>query len=115
MAPTIIPYPIEGIANSTATNKFVALMQLVSDPDPSVFSYYDFMVGFLIVFSLWLIIFLSLKMRGHSFIASFSAANVSNFVLVLLMYPLGIISGQVFVFSMILVPISAFCIWAFGS
>ena len=88
-------------------NKLTGLMQMTSDPFPGVANMYDFLPGLLIVLAFYSIIFLSLKLKGFSFLASFSAANIANFVLVLLMYPLGIISGQVLVVSIFLVPISA--------
>lgn len=112
--PTIVKYPIEDLVNTTASNKLVALMQLVSDPFPAQVDFYDFLPGLLIILVVYVVIFLSLKLRGHSFLASFAATNIANFILVLLMFPLGIVGGQVLVVSLFLMPISAILLWAWG-
>jgi hypothetical protein len=112
--PTIVKYPIEDLVNTTASNKLVALMQLVSDPFPATADFYDYLPGLLIVLVIYIVIFLSLKLRGASFLSAFASTNVVNFILVLLMFPLGIISGQVLVISLFLMPISAILLWAWN-
>jgi hypothetical protein len=114
MTVTIFKYPVENLANNSATNKLVALMQLASDPNPAVYSFYDFLPGLLIWLVFYLIIMLSLKLRGFSFLASFSATNIAILILTLLMYPLGIISGQLLVISIFLVPLSVLLMWIYG-
>lgn len=113
MAPTILRYPIENISNGTAQNKLVGLMQMTSKPFAEN-TLFDYLPGLLIILSVYFIVFLSLKLRGFSFLACFATANIVNFVLVLLMYPIGILSGQVFVISLFLVPISMLLLFIFS-
>jgi hypothetical protein len=114
MAPTIMHYPVENLVNGTTSgNKLVGLMRFVSHP----FDYatpYDYLPGFLIVLVFFVIIVLSLKLRGYSFLSSFASASIANFILVLLLFPLSVISGQILVLSTVMVGISALLLWAWG-
>jgi hypothetical protein len=118
MAPTINNYDITSVANHTDDNKLVKLMEFVSEPTCSGggscgSSAYDFLPGFLILLAVYLVVFFSLKLRGYSTLAAWTSCNIANFVLALLLYPLGIISGQILVISIVLVPLSGMFLWMF--
>ena len=110
MAPTIIPYDVNSVGNYSG-NKILKLLEFTSDPDPAVFSLFDYLPGILLLVTVFLIVFLSLKMRGQTTVGSFAAACVVNFVLTLLMYPLHIISGQVLMVGILLMPLAALLVW----
>ena len=115
MAPSINNYDVTGVANATG-NKMVALMKFVSNPTCNgggscSTSAYNFLPGLLILLSVYLIIFFSLKLRGYSTLAVFTACNLVNFALALLMFPLQIISGKMLVVSIVLVPLAGLFLW----
>lgn len=111
MAPTIIKYNITGALNGNSNNTFVNLVQFVSDPDPSTIGLYDYLPGHIILLMLFTIIFLGLKIRGNSTIASFTAASLVNFVITILLFPLHVISTSAFVIGIIALLISAFVLF----
>lgn len=115
MAPTINNFDITSVANSS-NNKMVELMRFVSKPTCSGggscgTSAYNYLPGFLILLSIYMIIFFSLKLRGYSTIATFAACNIANLVIVLLLYPLEILSGKILIISIALVPLSGMFLW----
>ena len=119
MAPTINNYDVTSVANHSG-NKLVKLMQFVSQPtcnngQSCGSSSYNFLPGFLILLSLYLVIFFSLKIRGYSTLATWTACNIANLVVALLLYPLEIVSGQILVVSIALVPLSGMMLWLFES
>ena len=90
-------------------------MQFVSNPEPATYSVYDYLPGMLILIALAMIIFFSLKLKGATTPAAFTAMVIANFVMALLFYPLSIISGQILVMSIGLLPVAAFVIYIAGS
>lgn len=62
--------------------------------------------GLIIWISLYIIIFLGLKIRGASILAAFAATNFAIFLVTLLMYSLTIINSFMLVLSIVLLPIS---------
>lgn len=97
-------YPIENISNGTTGSKLLNLLTVTSNPFPSE-NIYAYLPGLLIVLTFFFVVFLSLKLRGFSFLGSFAAAGIANFILVLLMYPLHILSPQIFVISLFMLPV----------
>ena len=115
MAPTINNFDILNVTNSTE-NKFVAMMKFTSNPTcggggACNTSFYNYLPGLLLMVSLYLVLFLSLKLRGFSFSGCFLACNVFNFILALIFFTFEIISGQILVVSIILLPLSGLIIW----
>ena len=115
MAPTINNFDLLNVTNST-DNKFIAMMRFVSSPTCNGggacnTSFYNYLPGLLLMISLYAVIFLSLKIRGHSFSGCFLACNVFNFILALIFYTFQIISGQILVVSIMLLPLSGLIIW----
>lgn len=114
MAPTINNFNITEVANASG-NKLVALMKFTSKPScvngECATTIYDYLPGMLILLSLAFIIFFSLKIRGHSTTASFTAMAIANVVIALLMYPLEILSGRILLLSIILLPVAGFMLF----
>ena len=110
MAPGINNFNLSSVTNSSG-NKLASLMEFTSNPTCTNLggcqtTVYNYLPGILILLLLGLIIFFTLKVKQVSTTAAFAATVISNFVLAILLYPLGIISGQILVISLILVPLS---------
>ena len=98
-----IYYNFTNITDGTG-NKAVALMQMTSQ-------YTDYTPGLMILRALWFIVFFSLKIKGYATSGCFIASNLAFFVVALLLYPIGVISGGIFVFSIFLVMIGTFMLF----
>jgi len=115
IAPIINNFDITSMSNQTG-NKLVNLMTFTSKPTcedgaTCVTSFYDYLPGLLIILMVYFILFFSLKLRGYSLLATFTACNIVNLVLVLLLYPLNILSGRILIVSIVLVPLSGLFLW----
>jgi len=102
MAPTIPNYNFSNITNSD--NVIVSLFQYTSQQT-------NYLPGMLILIGLFVVITFALKVRGYRTSAVFTAASSANLVLALMMFPLGIINGQILVVSIALLPLAAFLLW----
>jgi hypothetical protein len=113
-SPTLTFYNTTSIleANvSAGENMFVKMLQFVSNPDPSVVSFTDYMPGVLILLTLLSIIFISMKARGFSTMGSFFATSLVVMTAAILLYPLQVISGIILVSSIALFLVSIGIIW----
>jgi hypothetical protein len=103
MAPTINQYNLSQVTDATG-NKLVALMQYTSQQT-------NYLPGFVILLSVYVVVFLGLKAKGASTSATFAACNMANLILTILLYPLGVVSGQFLVVGIVLVPLSVFLLY----
>jgi len=85
-------------------NSLVNLIQFTSEQT-------NYIAGYVLYISFFLIIFLALKVKGSSTAGAFSASAFALFVVTVLMYPLHIVSGFLLGISIILLPISIFVLF----
>ena len=110
--PTIHRYDVESIMNVTeGDNMFVKLVRFVSNPNPEVKQPFDYIPGIMILITIFTIIFLSMKIRGVSTTAAFFSASLVNFITALLLYPLEVISGTIFVSCIAMLVLSIGWAW----
>lgn len=105
--PTVTNYNIENLTNSTG-NPLTSFMQQTSAAT-------GYIPGMLLLLSIYFVMFFVLKVKGASNIASFSISNFVIFVVALLFYSIGIISGYVLVVSIIMLPLSILLIFLTAS
>ena len=115
MAPRINNFDVTSVGNAS-TNKLVKLMQFVSKPTCNgggecVTTIYNYLPGLLVLLTVYIIIFFSLKLRGSGTLGAFTACNIVNLLLAIFLFPLGVISGQMLTISIMLIPISGFLLW----
>jgi hypothetical protein len=110
-APTYDLYNTTSILNESGVNLYVKMVQFVSNPNPSVVQPFDYLVGILIVLTIFTIIFLSMKARGSSTLGAFFSASLVNFIICLLFYPIGIISGLILIIAIVLFIFAMFLIF----
>ena len=70
-----------------------------------------YLVGLLLLLSVFIILFYSLYARGYTFIASATACLFVNMILAIMMYALGAVGGVVLITSIILLPLSIFMLF----
>lgn len=85
-------------------NIFVDLVQVTSQNT-------NYLPGILILLSVYLVLFLSLKLRGYNTWASATGCAFVNMILAILMYALAIIPGYVLVISIVILPILFLCLF----
>lgn len=111
-APTINRYDTESVMNvSDGENMFVKLVQFVSNPNPEIKEPFDYTPGLMILLTIFSIIFLYMKMRGVSTTAAFFSASLVNLIVAVLLYPLQVISGIVFIGTMVIFMASVAWAW----
>jgi len=98
MAPTITPYDFTNMTNSSS-NAFVSFVQYTSTQT-------HYTPGLVILLSIFSVLFFSLLIRGYSVMKSIAACCMVNTVLAILLFPLMVISPQMLVISMALLPLS---------
>lgn len=64
----------------------------------------NYLPGLSILLMMAIIIFLTLKVKGYTTTSTLVAVTFINFILAVIMYPLAIISGQMLVISIMLLP-----------
>ena len=116
MAPTVVYYNMTALFNSTTSsnNTFVSMMQFVSNPTTSGNFLFPYIIGALIMMAIFVVILLSLTLRGYSFISALTTAVIVNFVVAMLLYPLSIISGWLLVISVLRIPIMGFVVFYYS-
>ena len=111
-APTLVHYNVTSILNaSDGQNLFVKLVRFVSDPDPTTSSKFDFMPGILVIITIGMIIFFSMKARGFASNVCFFSSSLVIFMVSLLFYPLKVLSGAVLVWTLVLFLASLAWLW----
>ncbi|MEM4245290.1 MAG: hypothetical protein QXR60_03760, partial [Candidatus Nanoarchaeia archaeon] len=68
-------------------------------------------IGFFIVVVVWFVMFLALRDRGQSVKASFAATAFVNAIVVILLYPLGIVHPTLFWASLVLPAVGIFLLY----
>lgn len=101
--PTLINYDLANMTNRSG-NQLINLIQFTSEQT-------NYTAGLVISITLFLIIFMALKMKGATTASAFSATSFAMFLICVLMYPVGIISGYILLISVILMPVSIFLLY----
>lgn len=100
-------YDLTNMTNRSG-NQLVNLIQYTSEQT-------HFMAGYVLYVTLFLIIFLALKMKGATTPAAAAATCFAMFVVTILFYPLHIVSGYLLAISIVLLPISVFILFLEGN
>lgn len=91
-----------------AGNGLVNLVQFTSEET-------NYIPGLMVLLIMFSIIFLTLKFRGFTFLQCLSSASFANLLFAWLLYALEIISGQMLVVSIVLVPVCILLLFLFES
>jgi len=109
---TLYNYNVTSILNtSDGENMFVKLVRFVSNPNPSTTSVFDYMPGILIIFTLFMIIWFSMKSKGFTNAVCAFSSSLIVFITALFFYPLGVLSGLILVWCAFLLLFSIGWIW----
>ena len=106
-----MPYVYYNISNISGTGNETTILTFVSGVN-------DVMGGFpalMILIAIGVVLLLSLIGRGTDVFKSFSATSFVMFILALIMYPMNLISGKSLITFAVLVPISVFLLWVWGT
>ena len=93
--------------NSTANNM---MLDLVRDTSSQT----GYLPGVFILVSVFLVLFLALKAKGHTAKGAFAATSWAITVLSIIMYPLQIINWQLFITGIMLTPIAVLMLFLTG-
>jgi len=63
---------------------------------------------------IYIVLFIALIGKGFNVFKTFAATSFVMMILTLIVYPMGLISGGIFLFFLILSPLSVFLLWVFG-
>ena len=107
MAPSMVYYDLASMFNTTSTTNstFVRFLQYTSNPtnDPSfIFAY---LPAFLIMFTVFFVLLMSLKLRNYDTLPALAVATIVNCIIAILFYPLGIINGAILIVSIFGIPV----------
>ena len=95
---TFKQYNITNITDAPG-NVMVNIMQKTSEQ-------VNYLPGTMILLAFFIVIFISLKMRGYSTVSCTAATSFANLILAILFYALGIIPGAWLALSALILPIS---------
>lgn len=101
--PTMTKYNLSGY-NTTDGNMFINFIHFTSSST-------NYIGGWVIYCTLFMIILLGLIFKGNQFSQSFAVTAFFMFIIALMLYPLQIISGYLLAIAILLVPISVFVLF----
>ena len=100
---TFQKYNIDGLVTNSTPDENVLVTFLQSASEQT-----NYIPGILFVIAVFTILFLALKMRGSTTPGAFAVSSFVNMFLVVLLYAVGILPGNVLIISIILFPASLF-------
>ena len=103
-------YEIYNLTNMSGAGNQTTLLTLAQETSKQL----NYFPGTLILIAIYIILLLTLKMKGVTTSASFAATSFVCMIFAIILYPMQLISGFSLVVTILLCPITLAALWIFG-
>lgn len=107
MVTTVTPYNFSSITDGTSGNVFVDFVRETSAQT-------HYIPGTVILWTMFVIVLLSLKIRGFPFVTCLVSASFANLLIAILLFALGTLSSIMLIISIVMLPISVLALFWMG-